>query len=93
MIKAIEAAEITKLAQKREDNDISDEMKEFISNRIFEAAKLGQTRAGFTFGGDTEYCLLVAKWAQKFGYSAWFDYRKKPTIFWLGWNAQMETLN
>lgn len=93
MIKAIEAAEITKMAQKREDNGISEDMKEFISSQIFKAAKNGKTRTGFTFGGDLNYCLLVAGWAQKFGYSAWFDYSRTPAVLWLGWNAQMKTLN
>lgn len=93
MIKATEAAEIAKMAQKREDSGISEEMKEFIGNQILKAAKSGTTRAGFTFGGDVEYCLLVAKWAQKFGYSAWLDYSHTPAVLWLGWNAQMKTSN
>ena len=93
MIKATEAAEITKMVQKREDSGISEDMKEFISSQIFKAAKSGKTRTGFTFGGDVEYCLLVAKWAQKFGYSAWLDYSHTPAVLWLGWNAQMKTLN
>jgi hypothetical protein len=93
MIKAIEAAVITKMAQKREADGISEEMKEFIGAQILKAAKLGQTRTGFTFGGDTEYCLLVAHWAKQFGYSAWFDYSHAPAVLWLGWNAQMKTLN
>lgn len=93
MIKAIEAAMVTKIAEKRENDNISKEMKEFIGNQILKAARLGRTRTGFTFGGDTEYCLLVANWAQKFGYSAWFDYSHTPAVLWLGWNAQMKTLN
>lgn len=93
MIKAIEAAKITKMAQKREDSGISEDMKEFIDSQIFKAAKSGKTRTGFTFGGDVKYCLLVAEWAQKFGYSAWLDYSRTPAVLWLGWNAQMENLN
>ena len=93
MIKAIEAAEITKMVQKREESGISEDMKEFISSQILKAAKSGRTRTGFTFGGDVKYCLLVAGWAQKFGYSAWFDCSHTPAVLWLGWNAQMKTLN
>ena len=87
MIKAIEAAKITKMTQKRENSDISESMKEFISSQILKAAKLGRTQTGFTFGGDIEYCLLVANWIKKFGYSTWFDYSHTPAVLWLGWNT------
>ena len=93
MIKAIEAAMIAKMAQKRGTDKISEEMKEFINSQVLKAASLGKTRTGFTFRGDTEYCLLVAEWAKQFGYSAWFDYSCTPAVLWLGWNAQMKTLN
>ena len=93
MIKATEAAMITKVAQERDGSNISKEMKEFIGNQILKAAKSGKTQTGFTFGGDTEYCLLVADWVKRFGYSVWFDCSRTPVVLWLGWNAQMETLS
>ena len=93
MIKAIEAAMIAKNGSEKRADKISEEMKEFINSQILKAASLGKTRTGFTFRGDTEYCLLVAEWAKPFGYLAWFDYSCTPAVLWLGWNAQMKTLN
>lgn len=93
MIKASEAAMIACIAEAREENKISVEMKEFISNQIVKAATRGQTRTGFIFGGDEEYCFAVAKWAISFGYSVWFDNSRKPAILWLGWNMSASKQN
>ena len=92
MITATEAAMITYVTEAKKPDGISIQMKEYISKEITRTATQGRTRMGFTFGGDMEYCLAVAKWATGFGYSAWFDYSREPAILWLGWNAQVEDL-
>lgn len=92
MIKASDAAMMTCIAEAKAGDKISTEMKEFISSQIVKAAAQARTRTGFTFGGDKEYCLAVAKWAANFGYSSWFDNSREPAVLWLGWNAQVEDL-
>ena len=92
MITANEAATITCIVKAKKEDKISAGMKEFIGKQIVKAAAQGGTRTGFTFGGDKDYCLAVAKWVANFGYSSWFDNSREPAILWIGWNAQVMDL-